>query len=366
MKTALSHDWLNGMRGGEKCLEAIGELYPDAVIHTLFHQKGKLSPGIARHEIRTSPVQGFPGVFGRYRYYLPFFPAAVETFDLRGYDLVVSTSHCVAKGIRRVKPGVHVCYCFTPMRYAWGFFDEYFGKKSGAARAVIRFFMARLRDWDRRTSDRVDRFIAISQHVRERILRHYGRDAEVIYPPADTIFYTPSPETPREDFYLVVSALVPYKRVDLAVRALGKLGRRLVVIGDGPELEALKRIARPGTTFLGWQSDESIRDHYRRARALVFPGEEDFGIVPVEAQACGLPVVAYGRGGALETVLRRETGLFFAELTEEALCGTIEEFERTKFLPELARRNAERFSRDRFKTQIRAAIDRALTAGSRP
>jgi glycosyltransferase involved in cell wall biosynthesis len=279
---------------------------------------------------------------------------------VRGYDLVVSTSHCVAKGIRRTKPGVHVCYCFTPMRYAWGFFDEYFGNKSGLSRAAIRFFMARLRDWDRRASSRVDRFIAISQHVRERILRHYGRDAEVIYPPADTVFYTPSPETPREDFYLVVSALVPYKRVDLAVRALGKMGRRLVVIGDGPELEALKRLARPGTAFLGWQSDESIRDHYRRARALVFPGEEDFGIVPVEAQACGLPVIAYGRGGALETVLRRETGLFFAELTEEALCGTIEEFERTKFLPELARRNAERFSRDRFKIEIRAAIDRTL------
>jgi glycosyltransferase involved in cell wall biosynthesis len=348
------------MRGGEKCLEALCELYPDAVIHTLFHRKGKLSPGIARHEIRTSPVQELPGVFEHYRYYLPFFPAAIETFDMRGYDLIVSTSHCVAKGIRRVKPGAHICYCFTPMRYAWGFFDEYFGNKSGVARAAIRFFMARLREWDRRTSDRVDRFIAISQHVRERILRYYGRDAEVIYPPADTVFYTPSPETAREDFYLIVSALVPYKRVDLAVRALGKLGRRLIVIGDGPELATLKRLARPGTTFLGWQSDESIRDHYRRARALVFPGEEDFGIVPVEAQACGLPVVAYGRGGALETVLRRETGLFFAELTEESLCGTIEEFERTKFLPELARLNAERFSRDRFKKEIRAAIDRAL------
>lgn len=359
-RVALAHDWLNGMRGGEKCLEVLCELYPQSTVFTLFCEPDKLSRTLAEHAIRTSRVQRFPLARSHYRAYLPFFPAAVETFDLDAFDLVVSTSHCVAKGAPKRRDAVHVCYCFTPMRYAWGFFNEYFGSRDPLTRWALRRVLGRLRDWDLRANERVDRFIAISRHVRERIRRHYGRDADVIYPPVNTAFFTPDAGRERTPTYLLVSALVPYKRVELAVEAFNRSGRPLTVIGDGPDRAALEKKAAPNVRFFGWQSDETLRSHYRSARALVFPGEEDFGIVPVEALACGLPVVAYGKGGILETVEDGRTGVFFGEPTAEALLGALDRFEALRFRPEELTARAARFGRDRFREEIRKALEDSL------
>lgn len=358
ISTAFSHDWLNGMRGGEKCLEALCELYPASPIHTLFYEKGRVSDVIAARRIHTSWLQHFPKIFTHYRNYLPFFSSAVESLNLKDFDLVVSTSHCVAKGVKKAPDALHVCYCFTPVRYAWGFFDEYFGNKNFILKYLIRFFVERLKKWDLRSNERVDHFIAISRHVKERIERHYKRSAEVIYPPVDTDFYAPDPAVKREDFYLVVSALVPYKRVDLAIRVFNRLHRKLVIIGDGPEKAALQKLAGKNTVFLGWQSNEILRDYYRRARALVFPGEEDFGIVPVEMQACGGFVIAFAQGGALETVFAGKTGILFDEPAEASLESAIMNFETHSLNSDAARENACRFSRERFKSEIKEAIDR--------
>ena len=368
MKVALSHDWLNGMRGGEKCLEVFCELYPDAPIYTLFYEKGKVSEKIARHPVYVSRLQSFPSIFTRYRYYLPFYTWAAGRFKLKKCNLVLSTSHCVAKGVRKNKEALHICYCFTPARYAWGFFNEYFGGMNWFSRFLIARTLNRFRKWDLKSNKNVDHFVAISQHVRQRIARHYGREAEVIYPPADTVYYAPDGRTQAGDAYLVVSALVPYKRIDLAVRAFNRTGKKLVVIGDGPDRKKLEKLAKKNIVFLGWQPDSVLRDHYRRSRALIFPGEEDFGIVPVEAQACGCPVIAYGRGGALETVIENETGIFFQELTENSLVDALQRFESAHLNPECVRKNAERFSKERFQMEIKSMIQRQLMTrgGVRP
>jgi glycosyltransferase involved in cell wall biosynthesis len=361
MRVAFSHDWLNGMRGGEKCLEALCEVFLDADIFTLFCEPEKISAKLAAHRIVRSPIQHFPGVFRFYRNYLPFFPGAVESFRLKGYDLVISTSHCVAKGIRKGENAFHLCYCFTPMRYAWDFFDDYFGEKSAVERTMIRFILRRLKTWDLEANRGVDHFVAISNHVKNRIRDYYHREADVVYPPVETDFFTPDAHRAPEDFYLVVSALVPYKKIDLAVRTFNRIGRRLVVIGDGPERLKLQKMASAKIEFLGWQPDEVLRNYYRRARALVFPGEEDFGIIPVEAQACGRFVIAYAKGGALETVADNKTGIFFHEPTPESLSGAVRRFEATALRPEDARANALRFSRVRFKEEIKSIIAKATS-----
>ncbi|MBI4353064.1 MAG: glycosyltransferase [Candidatus Omnitrophica bacterium] len=349
------------MRGGEKCLEVLCELYPESPVYALFYEKGKLSPAIAKHPIIPSWLQRLPGIFRHYRYVLPLFPKAVETLDLKGYDLIVSTSHCVAKGVRKDKGARHLCYCFTPMRYAWSSFEEYFGRKNRLARSILRFWMERLKKWDLKRNEDVDAFVAISGHVKGRIREYYGREAEVIYPPVDTDFYTPDEKAPREDFYLAVSALAPYKRMDTAVRAFSRLGRKLVVIGSGPEEGYLKSLAGKNVVFLGWQADGALRDHYRRAKALIFPGEEDFGIVPLEMQACGGFAIAYGRGGALETVVDGKTGIFFREPAAESLEKAVLRFEKTPMSPLDARENALRFSRERFKREMKRKLE-SLTA----
>src|SRR3989338_590093 len=328
LKVALSHDWLNGMRGGEKCLEVFCELYPNSPIYTLFCEPGKVSSTIRKHTIIPSKLQAFPKIYSYYRYYLSFFPGAVESFDLEGYDLVISTSHCVAKGIRKGPRTLHICYCFTPMRYAWGLFEEYFGKNGLLMKRALQHAIKRLKAWDLRTADRVDHFVAISEHIRKRIKADYKREADVIYPPVDTDYFTPDPAVARENFYLIVSALVPYKKIEMAVQSFNELGLRLVVIGDGPEAVSLKRAAKKNIEFLGWQPDAVVRDCYRKARALIFPGEEDFGIVPVEMQACGGPVIAYGKGGALETVHFHQTGLFFNEPRPESLKKAVNDFDQ--------------------------------------
>jgi glycosyltransferase involved in cell wall biosynthesis len=376
MRIALVHDWLTCMRGGEKCLEALCRLWPHAHLYVLLHQRGSVSPTIERMQIRTSFLQQIPGVFQSYRYFLPLMPIAIERFNLDGYDLVLSLSHCVAKSVR-VPHGVpHVCYCFTPMRYAWHQRAAYFRERPSSFSSLIvspvrNLFLADLRRWDRATSGRVTQFIAISGTVRRRIAECYGRSSAIIYPPVDTQYFSRAP-VPREDFYLCLSALVPYKRIDLAIQACQRLGRRLVVIGTGPEQQRLRKLGAPSVTFLGWQPDEVIRDHYRRCRALLFPGEEDFGIVPLEAQACAAPVIAYNAGGSAETVIaatasRPGTGLLFSDQSVTSLCEALAEFEsgRMQFSEPLAQCNAERFSGARFAEQMRAFVEGIESASRR-
>ncbi len=344
------------MRGGEKCLEALCEVYPEAPIYTLFHEPGKVSAKIACHRIVTSPVQRIPGIFKSYRYFLPLFPPAISTFYIRDRAVVVSFNHCVAKGIRMAPNTRHICYCFTPMRYAWDLFDDYFSNKGPFFRAFIRTVLGWIRMWDKRNRG-VDVFVAISHHVARRIKRCYEREALVVYPPVDTEFYTPDPSRPRGDFYLIVSALVPYKKIDVAIRAFNRLGKRLVIVGIGPEETHLKVLAKPNVEFLGWQTDENIRALYREAKALVFPGEEDFGIVPVEAQACGCPVIAYKKGGALETILEERTGIFFEELSEKGIIDAVSDFDRIRYDTEAIRLNTLRFGKARFQLEMRTIIE---------
>ncbi len=371
MKIALVHDWLTGMRGGEKCLEAFCERFPDAPLFTLLHRPGKLSPVIERMDIRTSFLQKLPGASKHYRHLLPFMPRAIESLELPGdVDLVLSFSHAVAKSVR-VPTGVpHVCYCFTPMRYAWHLRDQYVGQDESSnwpwdwARNQL---LDRVREWDRTTADRVTQFVAISQTIAERIRECYDRESSVIYPPVDTEFFSPA-AVPREDYYLCFSALVPYKRVELAIEACRRLDRKLVVIGAGPERQKLEKLAGSNVRFTGWQSDKSIRNLLRRCRALLFAAHEDFGIAPVEAQACGAPVIAYARGGATETLLAADethvgTAVFFAEQSATSLADAMQWFEAhpAQCSPTLARRNAERFERRRFERDLLALIERVVT-----
>jgi glycosyltransferase involved in cell wall biosynthesis len=355
---AIVHDWLNGMRGGEKTLEAILELFPQADIFTLLLDREKISDTISQRKITTSFVQRLPLAQSSYRYLLPLFPKAVESFDLSGYDLVISTSHCVAKGARPPDGAMHVCYCFSPMRYVWVFQEEYFGR-GPVRRVLLRPVLDWLKRWDRRTSRRVHHFVAISKTVAERIARFYGRDSTVIHPPVDTTFFSPGGE--QQDSFLVVSALVPYKRVDLAIRAFNKLRLPLVVIGDGPDYRRLKAMAGGTVSFRGWVSDEEVREAYQGCRALVFPGVEDFGLTPVEAQACGKPVIACGEGGVTESVREGVTGLFFHGQTVEALVAAVRAFQTTRFDPALARENSLRFSREVFKERLKDYISRRCT-----
>jgi glycosyltransferase involved in cell wall biosynthesis len=369
-RVVLVHDWLTGMRGGEKCLEALCRRWPAARLLTLLHKPGSVSPSIEQTHIKPSFLNRLPRVDKYYRYLLPLMPVAAG-WRISDADLVVSFSHAVAKSARPTRGVPHVCYCFTPMRYAWHMQGSYFrqGGFLGKLKAkVVDLLLSRIREWDRRTSSRVTHFIAISETVRSRIRDCYDRDASVIYPPVDTEFYTPSGAR-REDFYLIVSALAPYKRFDLALEACRQLGRKLVVIGSGQDANKLKAKAGTQTEFLGWQPDEVIRDHLRRAKALLFPGEEDFGIVPLEAQACGCPVIGFGRGGLTETVrplgtVAEPTGVFFEEQTAEAVVAAMEQFELNvdRFDPRVARRQAMLFRKDRFEAELFGYLDR-VSAG---
>ena len=352
-RVALVHDWLTGMRGGEKVLEILCELFPEANLFTLVHVRGSVSPRIETMKIHTSFLQALPGIESRYRQSLPVMPWAIRRFDLSGYDLIVSSSHCVAKGVRVPAGATHISYCHTPMRYIWDQFDDYFspGRSSAPVRWVMRLLRPALQKWDRRTAQSVTHFIANSENVRRRIQRHYQRDAAVIYPPVDTRRFAPDGR-PRKDFFLMVTAFAPYKRIEVAIDAFNRLRLPLVIAGKGQDLDKLKRLAGPDVKFLGWVSDDALRTLYQEARALIFPGEEDFGMVPVEAQACGCPVIALGRGGALESVVPGETGLFFAEPTEEALAECVKKFHENDFNPAKARQNALRFAVENFRQKF--------------
>ncbi len=357
MKIALVHDWLTGMRGGEKCLEVLCELFPDAPIYTLLHNKGTMSPQIESKRIFTSFINKLPAKQKQYRKYLPLFPFAIAQFDLTEYDLVISTSHAVAKNVCVRKDAIHICYCFTPMRYIWDMYEQYFGKgKAGfGTRTAMKIVAPLLRWWDVKTSARVTYFIAISEEVRGRIKKHYNRSSDMIYPPVDTEQFQLS--TREEDFYLIVSALVPYKRVNLAVEVFNANGKKLVIAGTGPESGKLKLIAGSNITFLGWQSDEELAQLYEKCTALIFPGEEDFGIVPLEAQASGKPVVAFRKGGALETIIEGKTGIFFTEQTVESLHQAVERLSLIKFNSNNIRRHALRFSRSIYKQKMKDYIE---------
>ncbi|MCR9141462.1 MAG: glycosyltransferase [bacterium] len=399
-KVAVVHDWLTGMRGGEAVLEAILELYPDADLFTLLHNPGTVSEFIENRKITTSFIDRLPFKSKKYRWYLPLFPTAIELFDFHGYDLIVSSSHCVARGIIPPPHVPHVCYFHSPMRYVWDLYHEYFPAGGFANRFIIPFFANYLRMWDASARDRVDAYVCNSAFVAERIRRYYGKTAAVVPPPCipdEAAIQIPALES-REDFYLIVSAFVPYKRLDLAIEACLKRGAHLKIVGKGPEDKNLRRLAdeksgnggQARIEFLGHATRLEILDLYSRASALLFPGEEDFGIVPVEAQARGCPVVAYGSGGALETVLGDRnyaapyaakkdggargggkskkkagaglsgtTGVFFPEQSAAAMNEALDRHEKIRYRARDFQRNVARFTAGAFQAGMIREINGA-------
>jgi glycosyltransferase involved in cell wall biosynthesis len=364
------------MRGGERVLDELCGLFPEADLYTLVQVPGSTSKRIENRRIFTSPLSRLPFAARHYRKLLPLFPWAIERFELKDYDLVLSSSHAVAKGVRPPRGAVHLCYCFTPMRYVWDQADAYLG--GGLRRALAAPLVSYLRAFDVRTStpSRVHRFVAISQYVAARIARHYGRDASVVYPPVDLDRLVPD-GAPPDDFYLLVGGFVPYKREELAFQAFRGLGRRLLVAGEGPTRRALAAGAPANVTFLGRVPDAELARLYARCRALIYPQEEDFGIVSVEAQACGRPVIALARGGALETVVPLSgehspgtpaTGIFFEPQTAEALATAIRQFEAhsSAFDPAAIRAHAAEFAPSRFRAQMHREIELALSSKPSP
>jgi glycosyltransferase involved in cell wall biosynthesis len=359
MRTAIIHYWLLNMRGGEKVVEALCRLLPDADLFTLFYDPEKVSETIRAHRVTASFLNPLRR---HYRSLLPLMPMALESFDLRGYDLIVSSESGPAKGVLTPSTARHICYCHTPMRYLWDLYPAYRNEWTASAwkRALMAPVANYLRLWDYSTAARVDEFVANSANVARRIAKTYRREARVIYPPvAVEGYFWKEPE----DYYLIVSELVAYKRIDTAVRVFAKNGRRLRIVGDGPEYGALRRIARGNIEFCGRVSDAELRELYARARAFLMPGEEDFGMTPVEALASGKPVIALGRGGALETVPTDNPvgGVFYDAPEEEQLARAVEEFERmeSRISPRELQAWAGRFSEERFAGQMRAVIEPA-------
>jgi len=364
VKIALVHDWLVGMRGGEKCLDLMCELLPDAEIFTLVHAPGSVGARIESRRIHTSFLQRVPFATRAYPYFLPIFPWAIEQFDLRGYDAVVSVSHCVAKGIVPAPSSWHGCYCLTPMRYIWDAYGAYFDRGSRALRVAGRVAAPWLRMWDVASAARVDSFVAISEHVRQRIARYYHRESSVIYPPVDDFFFADPPSDEPGDYFLSVGAAAPNKRLDLTIEAFRRLKLPLVVVGAGPGTDRLRREAPPNVSFFGWNSEAELVALYQRARALVFPGYDDFGLTPLEAAAVGRPTIAFAGGGALETVLGNgpaPTGVLFEEQTADGLVEGVERFlaVEASFDPARLRAHAAPFAR----SETRQALAQFLRSG---
>lgn len=364
-RVVLAHDWLTGMRGGERVLEEMCKLFPEAPLATLLHAPGSVSPTIEARRLITSPLQALPAPLRRrYRFLLPLMPAAVEALRLPLCDLVLSTSHCAIKAVRPPQGARHLCYVHTPMRYVWDQREAYFGpgRASLPVRALAAGGTPLLRAWDAATASRVDRFLANSRGVRERIRRSWGRESIVVHPPVDLGRFEATPSPGAGGFYLLVGAFAPYKRVDLAVEAFRRLDRPLKIVGGGQDEERLRPLFGGSVEWLGPRGDREIADLYRRCRALVMPGEEDFGITPLEAQASGRPVIALGRGGATETVRplggQEPTGVLY----ERDLAEAVRRFEAAEqsFRFETCRRQAERFSPEAFRRALRAEIDRLL------
>jgi glycosyltransferase involved in cell wall biosynthesis len=372
LRVAIIHYWFVRFRGGERVLEVLADMFPQADIFTLVLDPKALPPSLRSRKFTTSFLQKVPGIRRHYKKFLPLFPLALEQFNLDEYDLVLSSESGAAKGVLTRPHTCHICYCHTPMRYVWDMYHQYRSNAPGGAlgRAFYSIAANYVRQWDYAASARVDYYVASSHNTASRIAKYYRRKAEVIHPPVNISTF--SVGTKAEEFYLVVSPLVAYKRVDLAISACNAMRRRLVVIGEGEGMQRLKKLAGPTISFLGYQPDELVREHYRRCRAFIFPGEEDIGLTPIEAQACGRPVIAFGRGGALETVLggfptnsyapESSTGVFFAEQSAESLTDAIRFFEsiETRFSPAFIRRNAERFDVSRFKSEMVSFINLKL------
>lgn len=368
MKSAIIHDWLTSPVGGaEQCTAAIHALFPSP-IYTLITDKEKLQGSYFEgKEISPSWIQKLPWSRTKFRHYLPLFPLAIEDFDLSDYDCLLSSSHCVAKGVLTHPHQLHICYCHTPVRYAWDLMHSYL-QQSGLNLGLKGFFVKRalhaLRNWDVQSSSRVDAYIANSRYVARRIEKYYGKPSTVIYPPVDLSYFQLVEE--KEDFYLTASRLVPYKKIDLIVETFRRMPqRKLIVIGDGPELAGLQKKKPPNVDLLGYQSNAVLRTYLQKARAFLFAAIEDFGILPVEAMGCGTPVIAFGRGGAKETVAEGISGLFFEEQTTRSLQQAIEHFETKTFHPAAIKAHAEQFSRARFDREYKQFVTRAWEAKHR-
>jgi len=352
MKVAIIHYWLVSMRGGEKVLEALCELFPQADIFTHVYAPQTISETIGRHKVTTTFIQKLPAAEKLYQTYLPLMPLALEKLDLRSYDLIISSESGPSKGVITRPDALHICYCHTPMRYVWDMYHDYFETTGGITRKLMPYLTHYLRMWDYASAARVDHFIANSSFVAQRINKCYRRDAQVIHPPVSTGDFRISDK--QDDFYLMVGQLVRYKRADLAVDAFNRNGKRLVIIGDGEQRKDLERMAKSNITVMGKQPFKVIADHYSRCKALIFPGVEDFGIVPVEAMASGRPVIAFKKGGALETVVENKTGLFFDEQTPDSLLDALTRFEKIEqeFDRDEIVRHAKKFDKQVFKDKI--------------
>ena len=357
MKLAFVHDWLISETGGaEKVLQSLCELYHAPIFTLLQDPQAVRKLGLDFEKIHSSFLQKFPFAKTKYRSYFPFYPLAVEGFDLSEYDLVLSCSHSVAKGVLTHADQYHICYCHTPVRYAWDLYHQYLKEVKGLRRRLAKFFLHYLRMWDVQAANRVDRFVVNSKFVSKRIRKIYGKEAEVIYPPVDTDYF--SLKTNKEEYYVTASRMVSYKKIDLIVEAFSRMpDKKLVVIGDGPDFDKVKSKAAKNIELLGYRPDETLREHLQKAKAFVFAAIEDFGILPVEAQSCGTPVIAYGKGAVLETVLRGTTGIFYQNQTPEAIVDSVKEFEKLDFDYSLVRKHAEAFCKKRFQDEMQSLIE---------
>lgn len=351
MKVALVHDWLTTIGGAEKVLEALHSTFPSDLFTLVKNDRNLKGSFFEELEVKTSFIQKLPKAKKKYRSYLPLFPLAIEQFDLGDYDMVVSSSHSIAKGVLTHGEQMHICYCHTPMRYAWDLYQQYLREaklKSGLKGIMAKFFLHYLRIWDAHASARVDAYVANSQYVARRIKKLYGKEASVIYPPVDVDYFSFSDT--KEDFYLTASRMVPYKKIDLIVEAFGKMpDKKLVVVGDGPEMQKVKSKAKGSVEILGFQDDGVLKNLLQKAKGFVFAALEDFGILPVEAQACGTPVIAFGKGGVRETVVEGKTGTFFEKQTVGGIVNAIESFEHSSFDSREIRKHAESFREEVFK-----------------
>jgi glycosyltransferase involved in cell wall biosynthesis len=367
LKVAVVHDWLVTYAGAERVLEQILMLYPEADLYSLVDFLPEGGRGfILNKKVHTSFLQRMPFVETKYRNYLPLMPLAAERFDLSGYDLVISSSHAVAKGARTIRGQHHICYCHSPARYAWDLRNQYL-RESGLDRGIkglaAKTILGYVKRWDLRAAKRVSHFIANSNYIAERIRRNYGRGSAIIYPPVAVEKFPVGAD--KENFYLAASRMVPYKKLPLIVESFATMpDRKLVVIGDGPDFDKVKAKAAGNVELLGYQRDEVVMDYMQKARAFVFAAEEDFGIMPVEAQACGTPVIAYGKGGVLETVDKYKTGIFFEEQSVASLTEAIKEFERIEkgFDPHEIRKNAERFNIEKFRQEFRLVVEKCISS----
>lgn len=358
MKIALIHDWIIDIGGSEKALKEIYSIFPSADIYTLLFKEESLRElSIQKNKVNASFIQKFPKSREIYRNLLPFFPLAIEQFDLSEYDLIISSSHAVAKGVLTNSKQLHISYCYTPIRYAWDLYHQYLKNSNlnrGLRGLLIKIFLHYLRIWDVSTVNRVDKFIAISRYISKRIKKIYNRNSAVIYPPVDIDKFELYEK--KENFYLTVSRLVPYKRIDILIEAFNKMpNRKLIVIGHGPDMKKLKKIARSNIEFLGYQPFHVVKEYLKKAKAFLFAGEEDFGIALVEAQACGTPVIAYSQGGASEIVIDKKTGILFKEQTVNSLIEAIKDFEKNEdsFDFSVIRKNSIRFNKERFRKEFK-------------